>query len=292
MAADTLLSPRELADAIGASESSLRRWIDSGDIHISRTAGGHRRIPLSQALQFIRKMGAVVVRPEVLNLPALPRNVSTDDATDEERLYAALHEGQREVARGLLLSWYLQGRALHELFDGPVRDALHRLGELWKHDERGVLVEHRATDICLGILTGLRQLLPPPPDSAPLAVGAAPAGDPYQIPSLMAATVLADAGLRDINFGANTPLDLLTAEALRSGATLVWLSVSFAPDGDALRRAIHTAAEALAARDIDLVIGGHASAVAPRDVPNVRLIASMGDLALFARERLGSAAAH
>ena len=284
-ATGVLLSPKDLAAAIGASESSLRRWIDSGDIRVSRTAGGHRRIPLSEAVQFIRKMGAVVVRPEILSLPASPA-AGTDN--DDEQLFAALRDGRRDVAYGLALSWYVGGRALHELFDGPVRGAMHRLGELWKHDERGILVEHRATDICLGMITSLRALVPPARDSAPLAVGGAPQGDPYLVPSLMAATVLAEAGLRDVNYGANTPLELLAAEAQRSGARLVWLSVSAAESARSVRAAARTLAASLAERDGDLVIGGQASAdCIPRGVANVHAIRSMGELAAFGRGLLG-----
>src|SRR5688572_28631719 len=172
----TLLSPKDLAAAIGASESSLRRWIDSGDIRVSRTAGGHRRIPLSDAVQFIRKMGAVVVRPEVLNLPALPTAMPGSADADEQALFAALRDGERELARGLVFSWYLAGRSMHAIFDGPLRGALYQLGELWKHDERGILVEHRATEICLAMITSLRLLVPAPAAEPPLAIGGAPSG--------------------------------------------------------------------------------------------------------------------
>ena len=290
---NTLLSPKDLAAAIGASESSLRRWIDSGDIRVSRTAGGHRRIPLGEAVQFIRKIGAVVVRPEVLNLPALESDRSeagagADAGADEGRLFAALRDGRGDVANGLVLSWYVGGRSLHELFDGPLRAVMHRLGELWEHDERGILVEHRATDICLGMIRGLRALLPPVPQSAPLALGGAPQGDPYLVASLMAATVLAEAGLREVNYGANTPLELLTAEAGRSGARLVWLSVSTTEGAKAVRAAARKLAAALAERDADLVVGGQASADSvPRGLPNVHAIRSMGELAAFARGLLG-----
>ena len=39
-----LLSPKELADAIGVSESSIKRWVDNGEIQATKTSGGHRRI--------------------------------------------------------------------------------------------------------------------------------------------------------------------------------------------------------------------------------------------------------
>jgi MerR family transcriptional regulator, light-induced transcriptional regulator len=290
---DILLSPKELAAAIGASESSLRRWVDSGDIRISRTAGGHRRIPLREAVQFIRKIGAVVVRPEVLKLPSLPADAKASPASegaanlahsDGERLFAALADGDAPLARGLVLSWYLQGRATHELFDGPVRDAMHRLGELWKHDQRGILIEHRATDICLGILSGLRGLLPAAQPSAPLAIGGAAPGDPYQLPSLMVATVLSEAGLPAVNYGADTPLLVLGDEAVRNGAQLVWLSISSIADAAALRTSLKALAQTLEERSIDLILGGHAvSEVAPRAMQHVHAMGSMGELAAFVR---------
>jgi excisionase family DNA binding protein len=290
--AEPLLTPKDLAAAIGASESSLRRWIDSGDIRVSRTAGGHRRILLSDAVQFIRKLGAVVVRPDVLNLPGLPQAPTESSGTDSVRLFAALREGQGDVARGLVLAAYLRGDSLAMIFDGPMRSALHELGELWKHDERGILVEHRATEICLSIITALRALLPRADGSAPLAMGGAPQGDPYQIPSSMAATALAEVGLRDVNFGANTPLPLLAGEATRAGARLVWVSVSTADDPKSLRSDVKNLAAALAEQGISLVIGGSASAASGLSaMKDVNTIGSMGELAAFARGLLGGGAA-
>jgi methanogenic corrinoid protein MtbC1 len=280
--ASALVSPRDIANAIGASESSLRRWIDSGDIRVSRTAGGHRRVPLRDALQFIRKIGAVIVHPEMLQLPPLTESSEVEVSGEEESLFAALCEGRRDAASGITLSWYLKGRPLHEPFDGPIRGAMKRVGELWKHEDRGILVEHRATEICISVISSLRSLLPTPSESAPLAIGAAPEGDPYQIPSMMAGTVLAEAGLREVNFGANTPLKLLTDEAALAGAALVWLSISAVADEKTLQGQIKKLATALAARGTKLVIGGHGSApFVQRRTQNVFGIRSMSELAAF-----------
>src|SRR5215204_6409591 len=65
---EQLLTTKDLAEAIGASESSLRRWTDSGAIKTARTPGGHRRIPRGEAIRFIRETRATVVRPEILGL--------------------------------------------------------------------------------------------------------------------------------------------------------------------------------------------------------------------------------
>ena len=285
VASKALLTPKELAEAIGASESSLRRWVDSGDIRLSRTAGGHRRIPLPEAIRFVRAIGATVVRPDILGLghegQARPELLARPE---EERLFEALRAGEGEVARGLIVAWYLEGRSLAALFDGPVRHALHRLGELWKHEERGILVEHRGTAMCAEAVTSVRGLLPQPGEGAPLALGGAPEGDPYQLPTMMAAAVLAEAGWRDVNFGPDTPVELIGAEAAQRGAKLVWLSLSAPPDPKVLPRSIARLAAALRKQHVRLVLGGrHAAECAPPREANVKLVGSMEELAEFAR---------
>jgi len=68
-----LLSPKEFAEAIGVSQSSIKRWTDEGRIEAARTAGGHRRIPIAEAVRFVRETGASVVQPQALGLPGSPR---------------------------------------------------------------------------------------------------------------------------------------------------------------------------------------------------------------------------
>ena len=63
-----LLSPRELADAIGVSESSIKRWVDGGLIGATKTAGGHRRIPINEAVRFLRDRQSSLVKPEAIGL--------------------------------------------------------------------------------------------------------------------------------------------------------------------------------------------------------------------------------
>src|SRR5690606_17490158 len=125
------LTPRDLAEAIGTSESSVRRWLDAGSVKVTRTAGGHRRIDITEALRFIRDSGATVVRPEILNLTGVRRRIAAprQDA-GADALFEALVAGSAEVARGLLASWYLEGRPVAEIIDAPVRLAMERVGEL------------------------------------------------------------------------------------------------------------------------------------------------------------------
>ena len=286
----SLLTPKDLADAIGASESALRRWVDGGRIRMSRTAGGHRRIPLQEAIRFIRQTGATIVRPELLGLDQLAVDAEASAGSPrDDALFNALRAGNGAVARGLIISSYLEGLGLAALFDGPVRSAMDRVGQLWQHEPRGIMVEHRATGICVETIAELRGLLPVVDEHSPLAIGGAPQDDPYQLPTMMAAAVLAESGFRDINFGPNTPVELLAHEAVDRKARLVWLSISAEQDQKSLRAAIKRLAGELAGHQIDLILGGRFSnACMPRSMSNVTLVLSMSDLATTSREMLKS----
>ena len=286
-----VLSPKELAQAIGVSESSLKRWVDDGMISASRTAGGHRRIRVGEAIRFIRQTRAPVLHPELLGLSDVeagrhggaPAATAASETDHAERLFALLRDGQAAPARGLVLSHYLQGSTLADIADDVIRPAMSRLGKLWRHDETGIIVEHRATDVCIQAVQRLRAMLEPVVDG-PVAVGGAPAGDPYILPSLLAATVLEVEGYKAMNLGPDTPAEELLRAAEHFGAQLVWLSVSFAENAPALRAAIGDVAERLSALGVKVIVGGQSAKALglPLD-GNVFVGDSMAELTAFAR---------
>ncbi len=276
-----MLSPKELADALGVSESSLKRWVDSGRIVAARTEGGHRRIALPEAVRYIRESGAPIVRPELLDMPEVAVAQQRASESASEALFRILAGGDAVAARGWVLARYLAGASIAELADGPVRDAMHRIGELWNHDDEGIFVEHRATDCCLQAIAHLRSMFEPPAD-APVAVGGAPEDDPYLLPSLLAATTCAAAGLRAVNLGPDTPLEALSRAIERHSAWLVWLSFS-SPVPAARARAIARWLAKLPP-GITAVIGGrHVDRIAIRK-RSVRRTETMAELAAIATE--------
>jgi methanogenic corrinoid protein MtbC1 len=252
-----VISPRELAMAIGVSESSLKRWADEGLITVSKTAGGHRRIAIGDAIRFIRTTRAPIVRPDVLGLGDAAGFQADLAAAEppEDRLFLHLSRGNARDARTMLQSMYLSGKSVAEIADGPIRLAMSRMGELWQHDPAGVFIEHRATDICIGAVQQLR-MLAERSEPAQLALGAAPAGDPYLLPSLLCAAALADAGWKTMNLGANTPFSAMRHAVDRHPAALMWLSVSHAQDPHEIEVGI----EQLAQLGPKIVVGGRASA--------------------------------
>lgn len=287
------------------SESSVKRWTDDGAIVCSRTVGGHRRVSLAEAVRFVRRSGTQVVRPDLLGLPdhaSLPAKFS-DVADPTEALYTALEAGHASTVRGMLQAMYLSGRSLAGVFDGPVRQAMARIGELWLHAEWGLVVEHRATNILIGALSTLRTIMPGHDQSAPVAVGCAAEHDTYVVPSLMASLVMAEAGFTDVNLGPMTPSKVLINAAKYYHARVAWLSVSVPwpvgpsvtgePKSSGAVGPINDLARVLAAEGTQLVVGGRGlGAMSAASVTDAVVAGSMVELAALARAlRLSPSAA-
>jgi len=221
-----LLTPRQVARAIGASEASLKRWCDKGLLPATRTAGGHRRLPLSGVLQFLRDRGQRLVRPEVLGLPSSSGKGEFTLEHAREAMRAALEGGDEERLLRLVFDLYLGGRQACEILDGALAPALHAVGERWQHGETEVYEERRGIQVALAVLYRLVRSLPAPPDGAPLAVGGTLSGDPYTIPTLMAEICLRESGWDARSFGTDLPADTMCTALERLRPRLFWLSVS------------------------------------------------------------------
>lgn len=268
------------------SESSIKRWADDGALHAVRTTGGHRRIPVEEAVQFIRVSGQSVVRPEILGIADAAPFTGTIPAQGEgvETLYRLLVEGSESGTRGFIVSLFLAGWSPSQIIDGPLQEAMSRIGELWKHDSGAIYVEHRATDIVVQALSKLRSLISIPPAVAMRAVGGAPSGDPYILPSLAASIVLASLGMRATNLGPETPVETLRHAVEQLSPHVVWISASTTAEPAKLRDEILRLADNAGERDCSVIVGGRMAAtlaLPPRS--NLYAGRSMAELEAFAR---------
>jgi len=258
-----LLSPKDLAMAIGASESSLKRWTDQGLLTVSRTAGGHRRIPLPEAIRFVRSRRLPLVKPEVLGLPA-SFGVESDLRTGvhdrpDDAFTDLLRAGHDIGARNHLIERFMRGETIAALADGPIRAAMRALGEFWKQGPEGILIEHRATEICAMILQDLRSMVTPERPRG-TAIGGSLSGDPYKLPPLVAASVLNECGVHAVNLGADTPVEVLEIAAFGPDEderpNIVWLNVSSVSGPEAARDAVAHLAARCADAGILFCVGG------------------------------------
>ena len=283
---DRRFSPAQLAPIIGVSESTIKRWIDAGHLKAEKTVGGHRKIALPNLLAFLRSRGRTVPSLEALGLLA-ERHADPEGAPGTpEALAGLLLRDGTDVARTLILEQFRGGRALDDLLDRLVAPAMARVGTEWAEGKIEVYQEHLATLRLWRILVELRGLLPTPSDRAPLALGGAPEGDPYFLPTLMAELTLADMGWRTVNIGPNTPVASLFEAVMRHRPRLVWLSVTSMKPHASFFEGYPRLFESAQAKGASVVIGGQGLTATLQD----RLVASgfgtrLAHLKAFARSR-------
>lgn len=288
------LSPKDLASAIGVSESSIKRWADDGLLRFARTAGGHRRIAREEAIRFIRAQRLPLADATPLGLPEIATaSLAGQGPAGEtvDQLFELFDRGDSVRARGLMLAAYIQGASVAEICDHLMAPAMSRLGQMWQHTERGIHVEHRATDACILTLNQIRSFLPEAQVDMPVAVGGAPDDDIYLVPSLAAATVLSAEGINAINLGANTPLRSLQAAVNEYEPTLVWLSISVPPSQPgSFAEELDRLDANLGERRVKLIIGGRCARQIRLTPPHHAFITStMSELVAFVRGAAGSA---
>lgn len=274
-----LLSPAEFAEAIGVSESSIRRLADSGELRIFKTKGGHRKIPLDEAIRYTRDQSLTFVRPELLGV-SLPEPVETA----ESQLSQALKTGDGELTLRLLQSLYLNGMSVAEICDGALTEAMQKVGEGWPTDRRSIFIEHRATVICMRALNQLRLSIMQPNIPKFKALGASPTGDPFFLPGIMASLVLYEAGYQDINLGPDTPIDVIIDAVEDEQPRIIWLALA-----TPLRSRFQlTEMERLSAKAMEqnchFVLGGrHADTF---DLKNATRFETMKELLAFSQQAL------
>lgn len=221
-----LVTPKQVAQAVGVSESSLKRWCDRGLLSTVRTAGGHRRLAVDDVVQFLRQSGHKLVRPELLGLPTNVGRGETVVARARDQIRDALLAGEEDQCRRIVFDLYLAGQSACDICDRVLAEAFHDIGDGWQCGEVVVYRERRGCEIALKALHDLRLAISAPPVDAPLALGGSLEHDPYRLPTTMVEIVLREAGWQATSLGTMLPAATL-AEAVRENQPdLVWVSVS------------------------------------------------------------------
>jgi len=278
----TQVSPKQLARAIQVSESSIKRWCDQGVISTVRTAGGHRRIDLTDALRFLRDHRYDLIRPEVLGVPATAGRTGWVLERAEGSFRDALLTGDEDRARQILFDLYLAKHGLTTILDRVVAAALHAIGDRWRCGQAEVYQERRSCEICLHLLHELRSLTTPPVARRGLAMGGTPEGDYYQVPNAMVELTLRHSGWETIPLGSGLPFQTLQAALVEHRPRLFWLSVSHVCD-EAEFLAGWQGLCAAAPPGVSFVVGGRALTVSlKQSLPRSHCCANLAELETLA----------
>ncbi len=235
-------SPKQVAEALRVSESSIKRWCDRGAIQTVKTLGGHRRIPLDGLLTFLESTNREIANHAAIGM--LPRSAvasaddqvvgvlhpSVDDETLRQYFEDALIRGDEKECRRIIIEYFDRSDSFAEIGDRLIGLTFRRIGELWHRGEVEVFQERRACELCSRLLHEFRRLFPEPSSNSPLAIGASSSGDNYALPSLLVEVVLREIGWRSMNLGTNLPFSTLTEAVRYERPKMVWLSVSHLHD--------------------------------------------------------------
>lgn len=253
-----LISPKQVARAIGVSESTLKRWCDRGLIPMTKTAGGHRRLEVEAVVRFLRDSGHQIVEPELLGLPAVAGRTGWTLNRAREMLVSALVRGDEPVARQIIFDLLLAGHSATAIFDDAMAPSLHDIGEKWSCGDVAVYQERLSCEICMRILRELRTTTFTAELPAPSALGATLEHDIYTIPVTMAEVVLRSVGWHASSLGSNLPAVTLQDAIRSSRPRLFWLSVSWIEDDDVFADSVNSIFDAADSVGCALAVGGQA----------------------------------
>lgn len=292
----THLSPKQVAKALGVSESSIKRWCDQGTVPVIKTAGGHRRIPCHTVDQLLANGGAfdsVVFDPAALNgskgglhasnFESEPAGVETSPASisleecRREFLFA-LQQGREGRCRQLISSLLVFGHSRSTSADLLISDALHHFGHLWEQGDLAIYQERRACGICQGLLHELKQSIPVPLNG-PVAIGGSTSNDTYQLATQLVELSLRDLGWQATSLGCNLPFQTFKAAVQEYRPQLLWFSISVVASEADFVRDFNDLADSISSSTA-IVVGGRAATDSLR--PRLRYTAHCDSLSHLA----------
>lgn len=225
-----LLTPKQVARAIGVSESSVKRWCDRGIITTERTAGGHRRLRVNSVLSFLRENGHQIVHPEILGLPASTGQTEWTIDRARNALRDALMAGDEQVCRQIVMDVLLSPQSVSLICDQVIAGAFVDIGDLWNCGQLEIYQERRACEISILILHELRRAVVIPQENRPTAIGASLDGDQYSLPLIMSELVLRDCGWNASSLGNGLPFSTLRTAVEQTQPKILWVCVSWIRD--------------------------------------------------------------
>lgn len=198
------LSTREASKALGVSVSTVKRWVDDGILPAHKTAGGHRKLVLTDIIRLGRS--GQLPQLDVRRLELLgPSESASDQSKLRDRISKDLAAGDAAALRATILSAYQSGVPLHQLIDDSVIPGLEGLASQCSPGQ-----SHRPMRAAQAFRASLYELKSVLETRAcrdcPVAVTGACVGNTDAVYPLLAQLVLLDDAWEPINLGPGTPI--------------------------------------------------------------------------------------
>lgn len=252
-------SPKEVAQAIGVSESSLKRWVDKGLIQATKTAGGHRRLELADVLLYLRSTGRGLENPVAVSLPeGCGSEPQLTVESSSKRFSEAIGGGSEADATRTLIDAYLAGSTAAEVVDLVITPAFQEMGHLWECGQTEVYEERRGCEVCLRAVHELRRAIGGGTSDGPVAMGGTLDGDPYTLATTFAELVLRSCGWNATSLGNMLPFDAVRKAIIDNRPALFWVSVTSIRDIDRFTTDFNLLFDIAQSMGTSLVAGGQA----------------------------------
>ena len=251
-------SPKEVAAAMGVSESSLKRWVDKGLIQAEKTGGGHRRLQLDSVLQYARMTGKLVARPELIGLPPEIGSTSQNGDGANDEFEKALISGDENTALRVVLDMYLRNTSVADICDMTIAPAFQFIGDMWRCGDMDIYEERRACETCTRVIHELRRAVGAGQADGPIATGGTLDGDPYTLAASMSELVLRDCGWRARSLGNMLPFETLRRALERERPRLMWISITSIRDEARFIASFNVLFDSATSFGSAIVVGGQA----------------------------------
>jgi MerR family transcriptional regulator, light-induced transcriptional regulator len=249
------VSTAQVAQALGVSVTTVKRWVDEGILPAYRTPGGHRKLSMADVLMAVRQGNL----PQADLSKLIPTRGQTSNDTEYlvRQFQLAVSDVDGEQMRAILHGAYLAGVSIPTLADKVIAPVMVQVGEDWHSGKIDVSVEHRISQACMTALYGLQAMLKTTTaDDRPVAIGGAPENDHAATASLLAKLTLLEGGWNAINLGPHTPAFAFRKAIDDLKPTLIWMTVTHLMQPDQFVADYTTLYNAAYSRGISVAIGG------------------------------------
>ncbi len=249
------VSTAQVAQALGVSVTTVKRWVDDRVLPAHRTAGGHRKLLMNDVLRLVRDGNL----PQADLTKLLPKTATqvADPSDTQQQFLAAVERDDAEMMRTLVLGAYQGGISVETIADRVISPTMLHVGHEWEAGRLTVAKEHRISQAVMGVMYELRAHLRVNAEGGrPVAVGGAPEHDHAGLPSLLAKLTLLDAGWDAVNLGPHTPTSAFRSAIDDLRPALVWVSVTHLQDADRFVGEFNELSDYAEERQVAVAVGG------------------------------------